>query len=146
MAAQPPQQAPLSDEQGGFRSGRGCIDQLFILTEVLRLRHNQGKATFVCFIDVKKAYDTVFRDGLWKRLLDVGLSGRILRVLLNLYDKAESAVMVNGILSRWFESGVGVRQGCVLSPLLFSIFINPLIEELRATGAGIDFDGGELLS
>jgi hypothetical protein len=66
------------DEQGGFRPGRGCPDQLFALTEIIKSR--QGKKTFTCFIDIKKAYDRVFREGQWKCLRDRGVVRKMERV------------------------------------------------------------------
>ena len=65
----------LVEEQGGFRPERGCPDQLFSLVEILR---NRGKkATFCCFIDVKKAFDRVFRGGLWERVAEEGIKGKM---------------------------------------------------------------------
>ena len=61
----------LVEEQGGFRPQRGCPDQLFSLIELLRNRREGS--TFCCFIDVKKAFDRVFRAGLWKRLAEEGI-------------------------------------------------------------------------
>ena len=59
----------LADEQAGFRRGRACIDQIFILKEVLNMRKGKkGKRTYTCFRDVKKAYDRVWWAGLWKTL------------------------------------------------------------------------------
>ena len=67
----------LSEEQAGFRPGRTTTDQLFILTETIFARKDSHLDTFCAFLDIKKAYDTVFRDGLWKRLLEVGLTGKL---------------------------------------------------------------------
>ena len=64
------------EEQGGFRPARGTEDQLFVLTEILRSRGSQ-RTTYTAFIDVKKAYDTVWRNGLWKRMWDVGVRGKM---------------------------------------------------------------------
>ena len=72
----------IVEEQGGFRPERGTEDQLFILTEVLRAR--TGRTTYTAFIDVKKAYDTVWRNGLWKRLWDEGVRGKMWRVIKGL--------------------------------------------------------------
>ena len=63
----------LVDEQAGFRTGRSCADQLFILTEVLAEHRQAGKKVVACFIDVRKAYDRVWRDGLWKALWQKGV-------------------------------------------------------------------------
>ena len=66
----------LVEEQGGFRAGRGCVDQLFILTEVLAGRRQAKERTYACFIDVRKAYDRVWREGLMKALWEKGIRGR----------------------------------------------------------------------
>ena len=72
------------EEQGGFRPGRGCSDQIFVLMSILKGRI--GKKTFGCFIDLRKAYDRVWRTGLWKGLWDEGIRGKIWRVLKNMYS------------------------------------------------------------
>ena len=125
----------LAEEQGGFRKGRGCPDQLFSLLQVLDNRRRNK--TYCCFIDVRKAYDRVFRAGLWKRLWDVSIRGKMWRVLVGLYDEVKSSVRVDDGLSEWFDVDVGVRQGCVLSPVLFSIFINGMVDEIHGLGLGV---------
>ena len=70
----------IVEEQGGFRPGRGTEDQLFVLTEILRGRGSHV-TTYAAFIDVKKAYDTVWRKGLWKRMWELEAScGQLLKV------------------------------------------------------------------
>jgi hypothetical protein len=131
----------LTDEQGGFRKGRGCPDQIFALSELLNVR--KGRKTFCCFIDIKKAYDTVFRDGLWLKLHELGVSGKMWRMVKKMYEKVESCVLVNGKQSEWFDVEVGVRQGCVLSPILFSLFIDGIAKELKKNGFGIQLEEGD---
>lgn len=121
----------LSEEQAGFRAGRSTVDHIFSVAEVLRLRRNQKKETHCAFLDIKKAYDTVHRDGLWMRLLDVGIRGKMWRVLKNLYDVVESSVLVGKQRSEWFAVEAGVRQGCILSPILFAIWIDGLARALK---------------
>jgi len=125
----------LVEEQGGFRPHRGCPDQLFSLVEILQNRREQG--TYCCFIDVKKAFDRVFRAGLWKRIADVGIKGKMWRVLNSFYSTVESCVRVDGFLTDWFRLDTGVRQGCVLSPLLYALFINGLVKELNSMNQGV---------
>jgi hypothetical protein len=120
----------IVEEQGGFRPERGTEDQLFVLTEILRNRGSQV-TTYTAFIDVKKAYDTVWRDGLWKRLWDEGVRGRMWRVVKNMYSAVQSAVLVGEEQTEWFELNTGVRQGCVMSPILFSLFISGLAKEIN---------------
>ncbi|NRA91849.1 MAG: reverse transcriptase family protein [Psychroserpens sp.] len=61
----------LVEEQGGFRPGRGCVDQIFVLSSIIRKR--KSKQTCCCFIDLKKAFDRVWRKGLWKALWEEGI-------------------------------------------------------------------------
>src|SRR5690348_17141800 len=82
----------ISEEQGGFRRGRGCSDVLFTWAEVVRGRRTEDKATYCAFIDVKKAYDSVWRDGLWKRLWDAGVRGKMWRIIKNMYQEVKSCV------------------------------------------------------
>ena len=131
----------IADEQGGFRKGRGCPDQLFALTEVLNFR--KGKKTCCCFIDIKKAYDTVFRDGLWVKLHQAGIQGKMWRMITSIYNKVQSCVLVEGVTTRWFEVEVGVRQGCVVSPIFFSIFVDGLARKIKESGLGVEIEGGE---
>ena len=126
----------LVEEQGGFRRGRGCVDVLYTYSEVVRGRKWEGKSTYCAFIDVKKAYDRVWRDGLWKRLWDTGVQGKMWSVIKNMYREVKSCVMVDGEHTSWFETLMGVRQGCVISPILYSVFINGFAKDLIGKGVG----------
>jgi hypothetical protein len=121
----------LSDEQGGFRSKRSCADQIFILHEVWSDRRERGLPTFAAFLDVKSAYDRVWRTGLWCRLHDSGIRGKPWRMLREMYRVMRRAVLVDGERTIEFDVEVGVSQGSVLSPLLYSVFIDGLISYLK---------------
>jgi hypothetical protein len=127
----------LVDEQNGFRSGRRTTGHMFVLSEVIRMRRKKGLPTFCAFIDLRKAYDRVMRSGLWLKLWSYGIRGRMFRVLHGMYQNVWSAVLVDGGLSQWFSLNIGLRQGCVLSPLLFDLFINGVAEELKQQGLGV---------
>ncbi|MDR3741936.1 MAG: reverse transcriptase family protein [Terracidiphilus sp.] len=135
----------IVEEQGGFRPGRGCPEQLYTLTELVKLRRLRGWRTFACFLDIKKAYDTVWHKGLRLRLLQSGVRGAMYRAICSLYAACESCLRLGGEAgyTDFFLIEAGVRQGCILSPLLYSIFINGLALELKASGLGalIDRDG-----
>jgi hypothetical protein len=90
-----------------------------------------NKSLYVFFLDIKKAYDTVWRAGLFFKLKEKGVKGKMWRVLLDLFGKARSSVRVAGELSESFCLMVGVGQGDPLSTLLFDIFIDDLLEELH---------------
>ena len=107
------------------------------LSEVLA-EHRERKQTVVaCFIDVRKAYDSVWRDGLWKALWQKGVRERMWRVLKDYYKKVQSSVRLDGGNTEWFDVDVGVRQGCVISPLLFDVFVDGLAREMKALGLGV---------
>ena len=74
--------------------------------------------------DYKKAFDFVDRTSLWSKMLGMGINGKIINVIRNLYSQAKSCVKSGGYLSEFFNCNVGVRQGENLSPLLFAIFLN----------------------
>ena len=75
---------------------------------------------------MQKAYDTVWRDGLWLKLGDMGVKGKI-----------RSAVLLDGEKSTTFSVEQGVAQGCSLSPILFSVFINDLLKEVEEVSVGV---------
>lgn len=134
-------QRTLPEEQGGFRDGRSAIDQVFILTEATAQRAEDDLPTFVAFLDISKAYDTVWRDGMFYSLAEAGVRGRLLHCIRGFYRDVRSCVMMNGHRSKWFTSLLGVRQGSVLSPALFNVFINGLVRYLNELGFGVDIGG-----
>ena len=81
---------------------------------------------FCCFVDFTKAFDNVWRVGLWKKVLKHGIEEKILNVIKNMYSKIKSCITINGISSAYFTCDNGVRQGENLSPLLFAIYLNDL--------------------
>ena len=113
----------IQDTQCGFRPGLGTTDQLFILRQVFEKVWKFAKPVYTAFIDLEKAYDRVPRDLLWSVLKEYGISGRLLVAIRSLYNDCTSHVRINGSKSDSFGVHVGLRQGCVLSPLLFIIFM-----------------------
>ena len=93
------------------------------------------------FIDFKKAYDRVDRSKLWRCLENKGLNGRLIDFLKAVYTKLSYEVKVGEEFSEQFGVTNGLRQGCVLSPLLFALYINSLINELKKAGVGIECRG-----
>ena len=124
----------IVEEQGGFRAKRSTSEQIFILREIIQARRKKRKRTYCCFLDIRKAYDTVFREGLWKRMIEKGVGGKLWRVVKNLYREVGSCVRLGEEKTDWFGLEVGLRQGCILSPILFSIFIDGLAEEVKKVG------------
>ena len=84
------------------------------------------KKLYCCFIDFTKAFDNIWRAGLWQKLLKHGIRGKILTIIQNMYKEIKSCITVNGNSSGFFSCEKGVRHGENLSPLLFAIYLNDL--------------------
>ena len=119
----------LSEEQAGFRTSRSTIDQIFTLRQLAEKYSDFSKDLFVCYVDFKKAFDSVWREGLWKVMRRLGYPEKIVRILESLYRGTFSAVRVGADVSEWFETIVGVLQGCMLSPILFNIFLEVIMAQ-----------------
>ena len=89
------------------------------------------------FIDYSKAFDYVVHENLWYKLLQCGLKGKILTIIMSMYRCVRSKVYSNGQVSESFASKLGVRQGECLSPFLFAVYVNDLEYNMRNTGAGV---------
>jgi hypothetical protein len=126
-------EARLRDEQCGFRPGRNTMDQIFTLRQIFEKSWEFARELYACFIDLEKAYDRVPREKLWKVLQEYGVDGQLLTAIRSLYECPEFQVRVNGVVSTPFKVGVGLRQGCVLSPLLFITYMDWI--DRRSLGA-----------
>ena len=134
----------LVDEQNGFRRNRSCLDHLYVLHNVINYQKSNKKSAYVCFVDAKKAFDSVDRICLWYKLQRIGLQGKMLKAIQSLYNNVECAVRLNGMLSNWFKVPNGVKQGCLLSPALFAIFVNDLACEIKDLQCGINLGDNQI--
>ena len=112
----------IAKEQAGFRAGRSTTEQIFNLKILYEkyLQHQQN--LYHVFIDFKKAFDRVWHAALWDTMRKYNISSNLVHTIEQLYDKATSAVQMNGSIGEWFRTIVRVRQGCLLSPTLLNIF------------------------
>ncbi|WP_419585599.1 RNA-directed DNA polymerase, partial [Thiolapillus sp.] len=119
----------IAEEQAGFRAGRSTTEQVFNLRILCEkyLQHQQD--LYHVFIDFKKAFDRVWNAALWATMKKYNISNYLIQVIKNLYNKATSAVLFNGSIGHWFRTTTGVRQGCILSPTLFNIFLERIMTD-----------------
>ena len=88
---------------------------------------------YTCFVDFKKAYDSVWHEGLFYKLEENGFSGKILELIRYIYKKTKCAVKINSSITDYFDYTRGVRQGCPLSPILFNLYVNDIFRTLNMT-------------
>ena len=113
----------LPKEQSGFRPDRSTTDMMFVVHRLQEIRRKAGVSLFMCFIDLQKAYDTVDCTLLWQVFTCIGVPPQMIAVIQQFPDGMRACVRPDdGVCSDWFEVEQGLRQGCVLSSLLFNIF------------------------
>ena len=113
----------LREEQAGFRSGRSCIDQIFVLRTIIEQSIEWNSSLYLNFIDFAKAFDSVHHSTLWKILESYGFPKKVINILKSMYEGNQCSEH-GGQQSEWFQIKSGVRQGCVISPLLFLVAID----------------------
>ncbi|CAF2370343.1 unnamed protein product [Rotaria sp. Silwood2] len=135
----------IAIEQAGFRRGRGTRDQVVNLRLLLEKTHEHQQTVFMCFIDFKKAFDSISHNKLWTTMMKMGYPPHLIHLLAELYQKQNAKVKVAGTVSESFHIKKGVRQGCVISPYLFNIIAEMAMREtLEDFTGGIQIGGQEI--
>ena len=131
----------ISDAQFGFRKGRSTVDPIFILHSLVQKYLNENKRLYVIYVDMMKCFDSIYRNALWLKMFKTGIDGKLLRIVKDMYQKVKSCVKVCSSYSEYFNYAVGLRQGEVMSPLLFSLFVEDLELYLQCDiDAGLSID------
>ena len=119
----------ISKNQIGFRTKSRTSDHLLTIKNIAKKCVTIGqKKLYLCFIDFENAFDSIWHGGLFHKLHDLGLNGKLLDLIENIYVKTKCAVKHGGKLTQFFNFSKGVRQGCPLSPLLFNVYINEIFQ------------------
>ena len=129
-----------SDLQFGFKPNMSTSLCTGVLKSIVARYNQRGSPVFACFLDASKAFDLVRHDILFDLLLSRGLPPLVVRLLHSWYAEQRLRVRWNGTLSDQFAVSNGVRQGGVLSPILFSIYLDSLIINLKKKGIGCYWD------
>ena len=116
--------------------GLSCITTAYTVQEVIQYNIDRGSCTYAAFVDIKRAFDTVWHSSLFVKLHRLGIRGKVWRILLDMYNSLESCVSLNRKLSGWFPVEQGVRQWSVLSTFLYIVFMNELLEEIQNSRKG----------
>ena len=86
-----------------------------------------GKDVFWAFTDLEKAYYSIDRHGMWQMLRVYGVVEKLLKSVLSFYVDSRACVRVGNDVREWFPVNVGLRQGCVMSPWLFNVYMNGVV-------------------
>ena len=138
----------IQENQAGFRAGYSTLDHIFTLNSLIEILKFKKTKLYCSFVDFSKAFDSVWRGGLWMKLLGNSINGKMFQVIHNLYQNIKSCVVYSGSQSSSFQSFCGVRQGENLSPVLFSLFLNDMenfLETHHCTGIDFDIENDQLL-
>jgi hypothetical protein len=134
-------ESQLLESQCAFRKNRGLSDAVFTLRSIMHKCHRYNQPLYLAFVDLRKAYDSIPRDALWRVLSVYGVDKKVVDLLADLHTGTQAAVKLASSKGEWFDIGRGVRQGCVIAPLLFNIFFDCVVRLAMShmpEGCGVD--------
>ena len=131
--------AVLREEQAGFRAGRSCTDQIATLRIIIEQSIEWQSPLYINFVDYRKAFDMVDRSTIWSILRHYGIPRKIVAIIRSMYNNTTCQVIHDMELSSPFRVENGVRQGCLLSPLIFSVVVDWVMRTTMDQPRGIQW-------
>ena len=122
----------LKTNQLGFIKGSSTSDAHIMIHNLIdEYCHKRKKHIYSCYVDFEKAFDNIPRDMLFKKLFDMGIKGNFFNIIKHLYADDTAVIKVNNKISKPFRTNRGLRQGCVLSPLLFNLYMSEFTDQIN---------------
>ena len=136
----------LKDEQAGFRKGFRTTDDIFTLKTLIdkyarSQKKKKNNVLFSCFIDFKSAFDRISRTNLLHKMQKVGITGKFLSVISSMYSSDKSCLKIGNKITESFQCHNGVKQGDILSPTLFNLYLHDLLEQFETVNDPVCLDG-----
>ncbi|RNA40614.1 RNA-directed DNA polymerase from mobile element jockey-like [Brachionus plicatilis] len=126
-----------SEKQFGFKKKSSCSHAVFTLKQAIKISRLANKRLYVCAIDASKAFDKVNRTNLWAKLIQKNIHPAIILATYHYYNQSMMIVNNEDEYSSLFKTTLGVRQGGIMSPKLFSIYLDHLIKQIESLDLGI---------
>jgi hypothetical protein len=131
----------LPESQCAFREGRSTLDMIYIARMLCEMGYICNKDIYTCYIDLKKAYDSVDRKALWMILKKFGVPDKLINIVRKFHDGMTAQICGGGRLSEHVPMEVGLRQGCIMAPLLFNVYLAAIVihvvKDLKADGGDV---------
>ena len=126
------------DEQGSGVENCSSLHTSMLLQEAIRYNRNKRETVYTVFLDIRKAFDHVWIEGLLYKLHKIGINGKTWRLIRESYSNFECAAFIGGKNAEWFVTERGVHQGGPLSMMLYMIYINDLLQDLKTCMYGLE--------
>ena len=135
----------LSNVQAGFRKGRGTRDQIANIHWIIEKAREFQENIYFKFINYAKAFDCVDHNKPWKILKEMGTPDHLINLLKNLYEGQEATVRTEHGTMDWFKIGKGIHLDCILSPCLFNLYAECIMQNARVDESQAQLQQSRLL-
>ena len=136
----------IKEEQARFRAGRSTTKQIFYLRILCEIYPQHQQTHYHVFVNFKRAFDRVWHTALWATMRLYNISSNLIKTIECLYEKLTSSVCYDDNIGECFRTTTGVRQGCLLSPTLFSIFLERIMADTLENHEGTVSIGGRTIA